>query len=75
MLQKLSGVRRRVERLATEARSEGCGGDHQRLKIVFLDAGESAPAWPEAGAEKHCACGAELQFFQVVNSVRAGSPQ
>lgn len=69
MLRKLGAVRRRVEQLATQARSEGCGGNHQRVNIVTLNAGGTVPAWPKAGAEERCACGANLRFLLIVNEI------
>ena len=37
MRRPLSGIKRRVERLATQATSVGCGGDHQRVRIVDVN--------------------------------------
>ena len=32
-----------------------------------LQADESIPAWPEAAAGGLCACGADLEYVQIVN--------
>ncbi len=73
MLRGLSHVRRRVEQLATQAGAGRCNGDHQRHRVVHVHGTESAPAWPEEGADEQCACGAELEYFQVVHQHIAGA--
>ena len=67
MLRGLSSVRRRVEQLATQAGSERCDGYHRRSRVVHVHGTEATPAWPEAGADERCACGAELEYFQIVH--------
>ncbi len=73
MLRWLSHVRRRVEQLATQAGSGRCNGDHQRHRVVHIHGAASAPAWPEKAAYERCACGAELEYFQVVHQHIAGA--
>ena len=69
-MKKLSRERRKVEQLATQARSDKCGHNHQRLNIVYLRRGESASAWPGPGAAERCTCGVTLEYVQIVNEIR-----
>ena len=74
MLRRLATIRRRVDRLATQAASAACAGCHQRIQIVFLDGDDPVPAWPEADADRQCGvCGKALQFVLFVNTVRSPS--
>ena len=63
MLRPLSVIRRRVDRLATQAASAGCLGDHQRYRT---------PPWPEADAGGRCVCGTALEYVQIVNELHPG---
>ena len=67
MLRRLSNVRRRVEQLATQAGPRRCTGDHRRCRVVHVHGTTSAPAWPDTGAHERCACGAELEYVQIVH--------
>ena len=67
MLRPLSVVRRRVERLATQARTEGCSGHHRRHRWVTVYGSEPIPPWPEREQGERCACGAELEYFTIVD--------
>ncbi len=67
MLRKLSNVRRRVEQLATQARSGRCDGNHRRHRVVDVFDDEPVPAWPEREQGERCACGAELEYFTIVD--------
>ena len=59
----LKGVRSRVERLATLTASAACAGNHQRIRIIWLEGHEPAPPWPEAEAGGQCACGGRAGVF------------
>ena len=67
MLRGLSNLRRRVEQLATQSGSGRCDGDHWRHRVVHVQGVEPAPVWPEATDGARCACGAELEYAQVVH--------
>ncbi len=67
MLRRLSNVRRRVEQLAVETTKAGCGGNHRRHRWVTVYGSEPVPAWPEREQGERCACGAELEYFTVVD--------
>ena len=67
MLRPLSSIRRRVEQMATQGGSGRCDGNHQRHRIVHVQGGEPAPVGPEAEDDARCACGAELEYAQVVH--------
>ena len=60
MLRRLASVRRRVDRLATEARVAGCAGHHRRVRVVDVFGDDPTPPWPEAERGGRCACGAKL---------------
>jgi len=64
----LRGILSRVERMGTEVRQHGCGGDHTRTKISFVDGDQAPPPWPEAGAPQECACGEPLEYLHHVVS-------
>ena len=70
MLRGLSNVRRRVEQLATRARTGRCDRDHQRIRIVTVQGNEPVPPWPEAGADERCVCGTPLKHLLIVNEIR-----
>ena len=62
MLRPLSVIRRRVDRLATQARTGSCDGHHRRHRWVTVSGSEPVPAWPEQEQGERCACGAELEY-------------
>ena len=70
MLRGLSSVRRRVEQMATETASAACSGDHQRVRIIWLEGDDPPPPWPEAEAGGTCACGEPLEYLSLENSIR-----
>ena len=67
MLRPLSVIRRRVDRLATQARTGSCDGHHRRHRWVTVSGSEPVPAWPEQEQGERCACGAELEYFTIVD--------
>ncbi len=73
MLRPLSVIRRRVERLATQARTGGCDGHHRRHRWVTVSGSEPVPAWPEREQGERCACGAELEYVTIVHQHIAGA--
>ena len=73
MLRPLSVIRRRVEQLATQARSEGCGGNHRRQRWVDVYGDDPTPPWPEREHGERCACGAELEYVTIVNELHMGA--
>ena len=70
MLRPLSTIRRRVDRLATQAASARCAGNHQRTRIVTVYNDDPTPPWPEADAGGLCARGTPLEFTLIVNKLR-----
>ncbi len=73
MLRKLSNVRRRVEQLATQARSGRCDGNHRRHRVVDVFDDEPVPAWPERDQGERCRCGAELVYVTIVDKIHHGA--
>ena len=69
MLRPLSNVRRKVEQLATEARSGRCGGHHRRMRVVDVFNDDPLPPWPERDKGGHCICGVELEFVSIVDEI------
>ena len=67
MLRPLSSIRRRVEQLATQGGSGRCDGNHRRHRVVHVQGVEATPVWPEAEDGGRCACGAALEYAQVVH--------
>jgi len=67
MLRRLSHVRRRVEKLATQVGTRRCDGDHRRQRCVTVFGDDPIPAWPERERAERCACGAALKYFTVVD--------
>ena len=62
-----SGIRRRVEKLATDVRLARCGGSHTRHKISHIHGDEPVPVWPEAASGERCACGRTLKYVHIVH--------
>ena len=69
MLRPLANARRKVEQLATEARSGRCDGNHRRYQVVEFADDPLAP-WPECDRGGRCACGAGLRFVKLVMELR-----
>ena len=69
MLRPLSVIRRRVEKLATQARTERCGGHHRRHRWVTVSGSDRVPAWPPQEHGGRCGCGAELEYFTIVDEI------
>ncbi len=69
MLRRLSNVRRRVEQLATQARSGRCEGHHRRHRVVTVFDDDPTPPWPEREQGERCACGAELEYVSIVDEI------
>lgn len=57
----LQAVRARVDRLATQLRTDACNGHHQRVRFAYDD----TVTWPPADAPERCDCGAELSYVLV----------
>ena len=48
-----------------------CSGHHQRTRIIWVEADEPAPPWPEAEEGGTCECGESLRYVSIENSVRS----
>jgi hypothetical protein len=63
----LRGIAARVERLADDARREGCSGVHTRVKVSQTWGDDPVPAWPEPDAPRICTCGQPMTYSHVVH--------
>ncbi len=63
----LSGIRRRVDRLARDATLARCGGNHTRTKTSLVHGDEPKPEWPEAASGERCACGSKLEYVHIIH--------
>ena len=67
MLRGLSHVRRRVEQLATQSGSGRCDAYHRRHRVVNVFGDDPTTPWPEREQGERCACGAVLEYVQIVH--------
>lgn len=51
----------------TEAASAACGGNHRRYRVVEVYGDDLLPPWTEREQGERCSCGAEQEFFSVVD--------
>ncbi len=69
MRSPLSAIKRRVDRLAAQAATAECGGNHRRTRFVTVYGDDPVPPWPEREQGGRCACGAELEYFTAVDEI------
>ena len=69
MKRDLSGIRQRVERLATQMRVD-CQQPHHIVKTFVLWKGAPEPVWPSTDAPQTCACGHPLTYRRVIHECR-----
>ena len=78
-MRPLSVIRRRVDRLATQARSGRCKGDHRRHRVVDVFGDDPTPPWPEQEQGERCATSATLwnrsTFAPSPEHLRADDPR
>lgn len=73
MRHPLSVIRRRVDRLVAQNATAGCGGNHRRHRWVTVYGDDPAPPWTAQEQVERCDCGAELEYFTVVDEIH-GEP-